>query len=348
MTTPAVTPQRLQKLADRIHGQLTGLRVSRYGRIVRRTNELLEVLGTFQRRSELLTACICRGWMKGAVSLADRISLGLRDLPYRSSRLEQAIDAAKRPVPTVRQIFDDLRQTLCEFGGLRYSSEDDELVVTTEPIELQYTYLGPFEIRLHIAGLADMRYSGTVYRIVALDPRPAAGNQSVTHPHVSDQRLCEGEAGAAISSALQTGRICDFFQLIRAVLTTYNPSSPYVPLESWEGRSCGDCGYMVGEDDLCFCTSCEGDYCPECISYCRRCDERTCLVCLSRCDVCEDHVCPSCMTTCPECGEQLCVNCRDELLCPCLEERNDHDETDQKDNETAGSPQTAAGNAPTT
>ncbi|MGC9455864.1 MAG: hypothetical protein ACP5HU_13545, partial [Phycisphaerae bacterium] len=204
----------------------------------------------------------------------------------------------------------------------------------------------PFEIRLRITGLANMRHSGAVYRIVALDPRPAAGHEHVTHPHVSDQRLCEGDAGAAISSVLQTGRICDFFQLVHSVLTTYNSGSPYVPLENWDGRSCYDCGYVVAEDDIHWCAACENDFCPECISYCRRCNESTCLGCLQSCRVCGEHVCPGCITTCPECGERLCLNCREELQCPCLSERNDEDEQEQQRSEEEAGQSNAATERP--
>ena len=63
--------------------------------------------------------------------------------------------------------------------------------------------------------------------MIALDPHPAALNDAVTHPHVSDERLCTGDAGAAIQAALAAGRVFDFFTLVRSVLVTYNPESPY-------------------------------------------------------------------------------------------------------------------------
>ncbi len=61
-------------------------------------------------------------------------------------------------------------------------------------------HLGDFEIQLHVPSLAEMRYN-SIFRIVALDPHPAASNDCVTHPHVSDERLCPGDAGAAINMA---------------------------------------------------------------------------------------------------------------------------------------------------
>jgi hypothetical protein len=47
-----------------------------------------------------------------------------------------------------------------------------------------------------------------------MDPHPSSRNNEVTHPHVSGERLCAGDAGAAIEAAIASGRICDFFVLV--------------------------------------------------------------------------------------------------------------------------------------
>ncbi len=52
------------------------------------------------------------------------------------------------------------------------------------------------------------------YRVIALDPHPAAGNEMVTHPHVSDEHVCLGDATIAVKQALATGRVCDACHLI--------------------------------------------------------------------------------------------------------------------------------------
>ena len=71
--------------------------------------------------------------------------------------------------------------------------------------------------------------------------------------------------------ALAGGRICDFFLLVRSVLTCYNPDSAYVSLDNWHGVSCYECGYTTCPDDLSYCTTCDRDFCSDCASYCRRC-----------------------------------------------------------------------------
>lgn len=167
-----------------------------------------------------------------------------------------------------------------------------------------------------------------------MDPHPASCNECVTHPHVSDERLCPGDAGAAINMALSAGRICDFFLLVRSVLTSYNPGSPYVSLDNWHGKACYDCGYVVDGDEIYWCCYCENDFCSDCSSYCRRCEDTFCRSCLEECQVCNDLICRSCMTSCPECNEQLCKNCLDDMECPCLKENEENKENQDEERES--------------
>ena len=44
------------------------------------------------------------------------------------------------------------------------------------------------------------RETSVEYRVIALDPHPATKSESITHPHVQDERLCEGEGHAAIAA----------------------------------------------------------------------------------------------------------------------------------------------------
>ncbi len=106
-------------------------------------------------------------------------------------------------VPSVRCLLADIEQLRKEMGGLRYHAGQGILAVTIEPVTLEGVYLGPFEIQLFLNSLArDEPYSA--YEIVALDPHPAGCNSDVTHPHVSDQRLCAGDAVAPIGAALSS------------------------------------------------------------------------------------------------------------------------------------------------
>ncbi len=231
------------------------------------------------------------------------------------------------PIPNVRDVLAELLQAEEEFEELRYYPEDKIIAIATEAVELQGVYLGDFEVQLHIQALGGTNNRG-LYRIVALDPHPSVRNEEVTHPHVSGERLCAGDAGAAIDAALAGGRVCDFFMLVRSVLTTYNQDSAYVTLEDWDGVACSDCGHIMGSDNTYFCTTCEEDFCDDCSSYCTYCEETTCLSCLDTCPVCQERVCPGCFTTCPDCGRRLCRGCEHDEKCPCHEEEPESEEND--------------------
>ena len=326
---PMDIPARKQiRLAEMIQQRLRTHHSQRFAEVIRRTCTLLDNVAGLRRTTDLLAICIGRGWNAAADKTTERIRQGLRDLPYYASEVERFIEACKTPVPPVKDIVAELQQADQEFDQLRYIEESDLLAITVGPIELEDIFLGEFEIQLHLPSLSEVRRPHAIYRIVALDPHPPACNDSVTHPHVSDEHLCEGDAGAAIHAALTNGRICDFFQLVTAVLTTYNSGSPYVALSDWDGRPCYDCGYTMASDDSYWCSSCENDFCSECISCCSRCDESTCRGCLEECTVCGELVCPSCKTTCPDCGRMLCRTCLEESQCPCIEERQENEENE--------------------
>ena len=299
-------------------------------------------LETLRRK---LNVCELRNWQFAANKLMVMGEAVLNDVPHHVAGAREAFASRKIRVPSVREIYESLLQTEDEFGCLEYRRERKLLVVATEPIELEGVYLGPFEIQLHIPSLTDMRYS-SMYYVVALEPRPAASNEGVTHPHVSDEQLCAGDAAAALHTALASGRICDFFTLVKAVLGAYNPDSPFVSLDKWFGVSCYDCGSVVDDDEAMWCRVCEHDHCPDCASYCHKCDETTCLACLKECaacdestcrncietcPVCEEPVCHSCLTTCPDCERRLCTICLEDEQCPCVEEREESEDDQDQD-----------------
>jgi hypothetical protein len=330
-----LTQRKLIRLAEKIHSQLRLLQGSRHREVMRQTASLMENLEQLRRTSNLLAVCVGRNWNAAAEQITDRLEQSLRDVPYHAGEVQRMLEASKPKLPAIRDIMAELEQAQEEFDNLQHVEDGDLLVVTTESIELEGYYLGEFEIRLQIGSLSEFKRHSAIYRIVAIDPHPAACNEAVTHPHVSDEHMCEGDASAAIEAALTNGRVCDFFQLVTAVLTNYNPNSPYVALSDWEGRPCYDCGYTMGGDEIHWCSSCEEDFCDECTSYCRRCDETTCRACLEECSVCGDLVCPSCKTKCPECGRSLCKTCQEEEQCPCLKEPQDSKENeDERANES--------------
>jgi hypothetical protein len=120
---------------------------------------------------------------------------------------------------------------------------------------------------------------------------PAATNDSVTHPHVDGEALCEGEGRQPIRRALEQGRLLDFFVIIANLLRTYNSDSPYVSLSDWHGVECFDCGTTVCDDERWTCEKCDTTVCGECYSNCPECDGIFCDACVTRCEGCDENHC---------------------------------------------------------
>jgi len=327
--------RKLWRIAGAIRDKLQAARVNRFRETQGQVQNLLSDVAELEAVRRKLNICIARGWTAAATDLSEQAVRLFRSLHYSSKEAEQVTGKREITIPTVREVLEELLQAEEEFEGFHYYPEDEILAVVTETIELEGVYLGDFEVQLQIPAIGNTSFRH-VYRIVALDPHASSRNEAVTHPHVSEERLCAGDAGAAIDAALAGGRICDFFMLVRSVLTTYNRDSAYVVLEDWDGVTCHDCGCVIGEDDTYYCTSCDYEFCGECSSCCSRCDETTCASCLESCSVCEDRVCGGCMTTCQECGQRLCRRCRDESRCPCHEEESENDEEPENEEETDG------------
>ncbi len=324
----SLSKQKLVQISQAIREQLQKLNVYRYGELQKTFQMLMENLDQLQTIQRKLGICTAHNWTAAGGKLINNLAGILRDFPSAVATVEWAIGPCQIKAPCLRDVLAELQQTQQELGRLRYDSEHQILAVTTEAIKLEGLYFGEFEIQLHIPSLAEMRYN-SLYSIVALDPHPAGSNQCVTHPHVSDEKLCAGDAAAAIQQALANGRICDFFQLVHSVLTTYNPASPFVKLEEWDGIPCYDCGYTMSSDDSYFCQGCENTYCEECISSCRHCEDFYCFSCLADCRVCGDSVCGACVKDCPDCGEGLCHSCVEDNQCPCVEETEDENESEE-------------------
>ena len=335
-----ITDKQLIKIADNILTRLKLLRNNRYDEI---QNQLYNVNVNYEKLQAIREGIIkCMGfkWYRTAEKLVAKTQRILQDLPYALSELERTINTTQADLPSLRQIYEELKQIQDEFGRLEYNQEENALSVYTEPIELEGIFLGDFEIRLNIGSLSENR-AGNALRVIALEAHPAASSDIVTHPHVSDDYLCAGDASVPMHKALLDGRICDYFILVKSVLETYNPSSPYVALDSWEGFPCYDCGYITDEENSFYCEACDQAFCDECFGYCRCCDTQLCRGCLSSCPVCEESACESCMQTCGECNKTACQSCIEDELCPsCREEmENQNDEESVETEEQVGTKQ---------
>ena len=326
-----VSKRQLVQAAHDIRDQLQIQKERRYKELRQRLAHYIDRVDQLESFKRKLSICEAHGWKDAEAKVVKGVEIALHELPYLLPEIERAVMPCTAQVPSLKDIYQELIQSDEEFGELRYSSKDDVLSVTTEPIELEGVYLGEFEIQLHITRLGGI-HSNEAYRIVALDPHPAAGNESVTHPHVSEERLCPGDGDASIQMALSSGRICDFLTMVRSILTTYNKSSPYIHLSEWDGRQCAECSAWVNSDEVYYCHSCEVDLCDECAPCCSLCEETNCPGCLQTCSHCEEAVCRGCIKECPECGETLCSDCADEGKCSCSQ-KDEEEESNERERE---------------
>ena len=269
-----------------------------------------------------------RGWHLAANQL-------LKDLSYAIPSIQHELSTIAERVPrrtavdrraTMHDIYQDLVALRQEFEQLDYDRKGRQLSVVTEPILLAGVYLGPFEIRLKWA--QPTRGELPVYRVIAQDPHPAEGRENVTHPHVMDEILCEGDGRHAVRQALAQGRLLDFFMLIAGILRTYNPESPFVEVALWYGGNCSDCGVGVDEDHSYACAKCGDTVCSECERLCCGCDDGCCSGCIGSCAACEDNYCRRCLQPCNGCSGSICSGCLDDNeRCPnCHEKESREDE----------------------
>jgi len=279
--------------------------------------------------SHLFYAAVERNWTGSAEKIRSRISRNLNDFSYNLQRFKEMINADRGKQPKFSDIFAELNQIDQEIGEYQFDLKERTISVITEPITLDDIPFGPFEIKLFI-GQVNKLYTESPYIVIALEPNPAGADSNVTHPHVSSEKLCEGDGHTAIRRSLEDGRLCDFFTMIVNILQTYNPDSPYVSLDDWDGISCYDCGYTVSGDDCYYCEYCERDYCSQCSTYCQMCDTTICLGCAYECPSCNEPVCKSCTAVCKECEETFCKDClTEEGLCQNCEE-NGKDNSDEE------------------
>jgi hypothetical protein len=204
-------------------------------------------------------------------------------------------------------IYCDLVVLKEEFEALDYDFRGRQLSVTTLPIVLQGVPLGPFQIRLHWNQIA--QGDTPAYRVIAKEPFPAESRDNVTHPHVMDEILCEGEGRHAIRQALVQGRLLDFFLLVAGVLKTYNAESPFVELSVWRSTTCADCGACVDDEYGCSCHQCDVTMCGECEAMCGACERTYCSECTGTCAACHEVCCHGCLKVCAGCECRLCPTC---------------------------------------
>ena len=291
------------------------LKNSRYLELMKRLTGFAGQLQELTAESRKMGASLVHGWFSAAGRCCNRTSRLLNDISYSISQIQQLAEGPQKKTPNLSLLVEELNQLQEEFGSVDFDKTKNTISVVTDPVTLEDVYLGPFTIRLALDKLSEL-YKDSPYRVIALDPNPAATDENVTHPHVSGEGLCEGDGCVAIRVSLEQGRLSDFFTMVRSILNTYNPDSPYVSLSDWDGEPCYDCGYVMNREDTYYCSFCDRDYCEECSTCCRCCDETICLGCSQQCPLCEEYICENCMLECAECSSPCCSSCLEEELCP--------------------------------
>ena len=289
------------------------------------TTALRQSLTEIEHAVRCRTHALERGWDAAHATSTARLQRTLEHLSRQAEAFAcQSRDPRPR-LPPIGELYEELLAARDEFGGIELE-QADEIAVTTEPVWLRDICFGPFRIVLH---LTEMRRVGPEHwcSLEALDPNPAAADEDVTHPHVSKGLLCAGEAAHPIRGALLAGRLSECFLLVRSVLRTYNPGSPYVRLSEWQGMSCSDCGCTTPDDCGCCCPGCEEFVCDDCLRSCAGCGDTRCRSCLTRSELSDDWACPDCESECERCGSRCVCSELENDLCPTCNKENDDEET---------------------
>ncbi|MBL9164290.1 MAG: hypothetical protein JNL18_16285 [Planctomycetaceae bacterium] len=257
--------------------------------------------------AQLLEVAQARRWRHAHERCRERLRRAASDLRRQLDECDREL-ARRTPdeASTLRDVVADLDALEREFVDVRIDLKESLLAVVTESIVLQGVELGPFEIELAWERKAVRSFS---YAVRALSPRPATGDESVVHPHVRDDQLCEGEGHAAICAALHDRRLLDFFTIVAQTLATYNGESAFASLEHWAARRCTDCGATVDDDEGSCCERCESSLCGDCDCGCSGCGRTACSTCGASCAACHEHCCQSCLEKCSHCHEDCCERC---------------------------------------
>jgi hypothetical protein len=288
----------------------------------KRIKQFITNFNNLNKEADRLDIALSKNWNKAAENICGGIDRIFTELEYSLRTSKDTLLPENMQIPSLRTLTGELRQLEADLGGYGVNRQENTISTTTESITLEGIPLGAFQIILYIDSISKL-HSRMCYEVKALDPNPAAKDSAVTHPHVSNNHLCEGDGAVSIKKALAQGRLTDFFSMVENILKVYNPDSPFVALDEWSGEACYDCGYIMAEDQCYYCEFCDRHFCDQCVIYCRCCEQFTaCYECSKECNSCGETVCPDCQIQCIDCGEIVCRGCIENDLCPdCLSER---------------------------
>jgi len=320
-----LTDKALTRTAAKVREHLAAQRTQPASQLLAGLDSILHHTERLARARTKLALCIEKSMSAAQECVRQELASIISTLARELTALAGLAERKAQRMVSLREIIAELQQIGDEFPEWSFSPKAGCLSATTGPIELEGIYLGRFSIQLRLKRPSAATVASPL-SVEALEPHPAASDPHVRHPHVQGTSLCAGEATVPLRTALESGRLCDFFMMVRSVLTTYNPESPYVKLEEWDGVACYECGFMASGDDLYWCDCCQRDFCSECFGSCAGCDASLCTGCLSLCSGCELPFCESCMGSCTECGKPFCGSCLEDGLCEsCADQEGEED-----------------------
>jgi len=330
--------KKLIQMATRVQEALLGQKHSHYLKLSKQLTAFSGQLQEITTESRKIELALAHQWFAATGKCCDRVYRLCNEISSSVSRARPLAERKKQDIPSLSTITEELQAAEDEFGGIDINLQKNTISVVTEPISLEYTYLGPFEIRLQVGQLSQLSQNAP-FDVIALEPNPASSDETVMHPHVSSDKLCQGDGTLAIRQALSSGRVLDFFTLVTNVLKTYYPGGAYVGLDEWDGTPCHDCSFIVSRDNVYCCTHCDHDYCENCSTYCRICDDAYCLGCSEKCSACDHSICKDCMGQCAACEESFCIDCLEHGICEtCRQEKEQENEEKQAENSTQLNP----------
>lgn len=327
------------QLANLILNAIDRLRQERYQEICQKMYNFSTRCLEMSKQGRLYEIAVAKYWHRSVEKMRQRITRNLSDFSYTFNQFRDFINLPPIEAPKISDIYAELVELEEEYGDFEFDLEERTISVFTEPITFDDIALGTFEIKLQIDQVQNL-FRESPYRVIAQDPNPAAADDGVTHPHVSAERVCEGDGHAAITKALEQGRISDFFSIVTGILSTYNPDSPYVSLSDWQGYGCYDCGHTMASDDSYYCEHCMNDFCSQCSTYCQVCETSICLGCAVSCTACNEPICKKCIYECKDCHDPFCRDClSEEYLCEdCVEQRKGTNDEEQEEYQEEQSP----------
>ncbi len=143
-------------VASRIQNALRILHKHRYKRCIVQLDLLVSKAGELGPNARKLKIALARDWLAAAEHACKNASRLLTDIPFLVTNVQSLLGRRCVEVSKLSMIVDELRVLCDEFDDVEWDREEQALCAVTEPITLQDTYLGPFQIALHLDKLIEL------------------------------------------------------------------------------------------------------------------------------------------------------------------------------------------------